>query len=481
VSLLARRYSVYVGTQQTFQSGVSAATPVVAAMLAIVNSHRLAMGRPLLGYINPYLYQNYSLFANDITSGNNKCAEETSSVCCTQGFSAATGWDPVTGLGSVDFVDFYNLILNHGFAYTPRPTASPTVRPTRMPTAPTAKPTPRPSVSPTTATPSVEPSLKPTSAPPTVAPSKSVSSTSSSQPLIIGAVVGGVVLLALVIGGAAYYNAEAKPGSEDGSSRSGSEYGDDDQHTSRRKGRHAVRTDNDSDGFNYVPTGSEDGDAAAMHEHLDGGILDHMVHDIADMFSSFLPGNHHNSHPHHHHQHSPGRHGSVDDLNSAFFDSSLHSENSAGQFDDFMPDVKEFELSAGLSEQLQYTFSADNCELKPSNKFYSGSGKAAGAVGSEYKISSSYAEGHSLSISSSFEDGLHVDNDPIVNALQCLSTRSSSSGSGSSSSSSSGSGSDSDSDGERQRGNGREGGEEDDDDEDYGEVVNTNTVANSRR
>ena len=38
-------------------------------MVATINSHRQRDQRPLLGWINPSLYKNYSLFANDITSG----------------------------------------------------------------------------------------------------------------------------------------------------------------------------------------------------------------------------------------------------------------------------------------------------------------------------------------------------------------------------------------------------------------------------
>jgi hypothetical protein len=36
-------------------------------------------------------------FFNDITYGDNKCCGGyTSIVCCSAGFSATTGWDPVT-------------------------------------------------------------------------------------------------------------------------------------------------------------------------------------------------------------------------------------------------------------------------------------------------------------------------------------------------------------------------------------------------
>ena len=43
-----------------------------------------------MGFINPVLYANPSAL-NDITKGNNP-------GCLTSGFSAVSGWDPVTGM-----------------------------------------------------------------------------------------------------------------------------------------------------------------------------------------------------------------------------------------------------------------------------------------------------------------------------------------------------------------------------------------------
>jgi hypothetical protein len=42
---------------------------------------------------------------NDITIGNNKCTASCSH-CCSEGFKAGVGWDPLTGFGSVDFNRF---------------------------------------------------------------------------------------------------------------------------------------------------------------------------------------------------------------------------------------------------------------------------------------------------------------------------------------------------------------------------------------
>jgi tripeptidyl-peptidase I len=77
--------------QWTTANGTSAATPLWAGILTLINEARLAAGKATLGFINPTLYSNPQVF-NDITSGN-------SVGCNTDGFPAAVGWDAATGLG----------------------------------------------------------------------------------------------------------------------------------------------------------------------------------------------------------------------------------------------------------------------------------------------------------------------------------------------------------------------------------------------
>jgi tripeptidyl-peptidase-1 len=55
-------------------------------------------GKAPLGWLNPLFYANPTAF-NDITSGDNP-------GCHTQGFQAAVGWDPVTGLGSMNYANW---------------------------------------------------------------------------------------------------------------------------------------------------------------------------------------------------------------------------------------------------------------------------------------------------------------------------------------------------------------------------------------
>jgi tripeptidyl-peptidase-1 len=75
--------------------GTSASAPTVASLIALLNDVRLRAGKSPVGFINPVLYGNPSAM-NDIVTGNNFGCNETA-------FEAGLGWDPVTGLGTLDF------------------------------------------------------------------------------------------------------------------------------------------------------------------------------------------------------------------------------------------------------------------------------------------------------------------------------------------------------------------------------------------
>merc|ERR1712187_922011 len=71
-------------------------SPAFAGMIAVINEHRLANGKPPMGAVNTFLYQNAHAF-DDITKGDNKYYGNGKDY---GGFLAAKGWDPVTGLGA---------------------------------------------------------------------------------------------------------------------------------------------------------------------------------------------------------------------------------------------------------------------------------------------------------------------------------------------------------------------------------------------
>jgi subtilase family serine protease len=88
--------AVYLAGQWSQAGGTSASAPLWAGLMAIADQ---MAGRPL-GFINPVLYKlalssAYTRDFYDITTGDN-----TNHIAHVTGYSAAPGWDPVTGLGT---------------------------------------------------------------------------------------------------------------------------------------------------------------------------------------------------------------------------------------------------------------------------------------------------------------------------------------------------------------------------------------------
>jgi kumamolisin len=82
-------YQIRFDGQNQIVGGTSAVAPLWAALVALINQ---SIGTPV-GYLNPKLYSLGEQVFNDITMGNNDDAG-------LGYYSAATGWDPCTGLGS---------------------------------------------------------------------------------------------------------------------------------------------------------------------------------------------------------------------------------------------------------------------------------------------------------------------------------------------------------------------------------------------
>ena len=97
----------------TAAGGTSFATPIFAGMIAIVNQKENSSGQGVASSTLYSLASNSSTYASafhDITSGSNQCTAG-STYCSAAGaseYTAGTGYDEATGLGSVDF----NYLLN---------------------------------------------------------------------------------------------------------------------------------------------------------------------------------------------------------------------------------------------------------------------------------------------------------------------------------------------------------------------------------
>ncbi|KAN0014390.1 hypothetical protein ACTFIU_000708 [Dictyostelium citrinum] len=93
--------------------GTSCSSPTLAGLIGLINDQLLLNGKSQLGFLNPLLYQmaiDEPRIFNDITGdSSNRCSR---SYCCLYGWSTSPNtWDPVTGLGSIDFNLFLSYVL----------------------------------------------------------------------------------------------------------------------------------------------------------------------------------------------------------------------------------------------------------------------------------------------------------------------------------------------------------------------------------
>lgn len=128
--------------------GTSAAAPLWAASMAMINNYLQSQGKPGAGFVSPQLYtlassqQQYAPF-HDVTSGTNLY------------YPATANYDEASGIGSPDI---YNIARDLAGG-----TGTPTPSPTSVPTTPTPNPTSTTVPTPTDTPP---PTLVPTNTPP---------------------------------------------------------------------------------------------------------------------------------------------------------------------------------------------------------------------------------------------------------------------------------------------------------------------------
>jgi len=113
VSALGDLYPIVLQDKVIAVDGTSASTPLFAGILSLLHDVAHFNGDVLPSHINPLLYESISSF-HDITEGNNNCGRMTQEGMCdctcvsgsASGWSALNGWDPVTGLGTLNFTAF---------------------------------------------------------------------------------------------------------------------------------------------------------------------------------------------------------------------------------------------------------------------------------------------------------------------------------------------------------------------------------------
>ncbi|KAK0620719.1 tripeptidyl-peptidase-like protein [Immersiella caudata] len=113
ISAIGSAFQIYQNGNLQQVLGTSASTPVVAAMVSLVNDARMRAGKPSLGWLNPVLYsERVKRVLKDVTWGRSYGCyfpDGTSSL----GWRAGKGYDCVTGLGTVDdFNDFLRVLMD---------------------------------------------------------------------------------------------------------------------------------------------------------------------------------------------------------------------------------------------------------------------------------------------------------------------------------------------------------------------------------
>jgi subtilase family serine protease len=98
----------------TAAGGTSFDAPIFSAMLALISQKAGYPAEQGQGQINPTLYKlasnstTYASAFHDITSGNNYCVGSGLCTGANEGYVAGTGYDQVSGIGSVDLSNLAN-------------------------------------------------------------------------------------------------------------------------------------------------------------------------------------------------------------------------------------------------------------------------------------------------------------------------------------------------------------------------------------
>lgn len=104
IAAQGQRYAVIWDGRLVHLDGTSASSPCAAGVLSLVNDALITIGRPPLGFLNPWLYTIGFAGFTDITSGSTL-------GCNSDGFPAAKGWDAVTGFGTPYFPRLKDLAI----------------------------------------------------------------------------------------------------------------------------------------------------------------------------------------------------------------------------------------------------------------------------------------------------------------------------------------------------------------------------------
>jgi hypothetical protein len=120
----ANVWIIYGGGSVRAASGTSCATPLWAALTALVNQQAAENGLNPVGFLNPALYaigqsSNYTLAFHDIVTGNNTNSSSPNRFFAVAGYDLCTGWGSPNGQPLIDALappDTLQVLPASGFA-----------------------------------------------------------------------------------------------------------------------------------------------------------------------------------------------------------------------------------------------------------------------------------------------------------------------------------------------------------------------------
>ncbi len=91
---------------ETLSDGTSFAAPQVAAIISLLNDIRISQKKPVLGFVNPLIYNVSAAAFVTIATG-----PRNSYLAC-QGFAPSEGWSPIVGFGGINFPAMAAIVKN---------------------------------------------------------------------------------------------------------------------------------------------------------------------------------------------------------------------------------------------------------------------------------------------------------------------------------------------------------------------------------
>lgn len=109
VSSNSINFLIFITSFKSLVQGTSGASPALGGLITTANAQRKKKGKlGRFGWISPLLYANPHVM-NDIVHGYNNCTAVLN-FCCDEGFTSASGWDPLVGLGSPSYLRLTELL-----------------------------------------------------------------------------------------------------------------------------------------------------------------------------------------------------------------------------------------------------------------------------------------------------------------------------------------------------------------------------------